>query len=331
MPATTRALARLAIALACAAAFAGPALAQETVAAGGRSPSAVTVVKDRATVWTRNPSMVLAVVPEGTVLRAISRDDKWYEVEVPEALAAQPGGARGFILAAQVALAPGAPEPPVHAAKRETSRWEPVGPGGGAEAVATPKSAAKPGPGLGIRGFGMLDYMSFAAKDSFNAILGGSSYPLFGGGVDVVIGRRILASVSASRFRKTGQRVFVSGTDVFKLGIDDTVTITPISFTGAYRLHPFDHVVPYVGGGVGIYRFQEESEFAEAGENVDERFTSYHVLGGAEYAVTRWLFTAFEAQYTTVPDSLGAPGVSAEFGEKNLGGFSFRVKVSVGR
>jgi opacity protein-like surface antigen len=314
-------------ALACAAVLSGSALAQDTISAGSPAPSAVRVVKDRSTVWTRHPSLVLAVVAEGTELRALSRDDKWYEVEVPEALAAQPGGATGFILASHVALVPGTPEPPLRAATGESSRWAPVEPGASA-AAGTP---AAPAAGFGIRGFAMLDYMSFSAKDSFDAILGGSSYPLFGGGVDVVIGGRVLASVSASRFRRTGQRVFVSGSDVFELGLDDTVTITPITFTGAYRLRPFDHVVPYVGGGVGIYAFEEESEFAEAGENVDERFTSYHVLGGAEYAIAKWLFAAFEAQYTSVPDSLGAPGVSAEYGEKNLGGFSFRVKVSVGR
>ena len=47
--------------------------------------------------------------------------------------------------------------------------------------------------------------------------------------------------------------------------------------------------------------------------------------------MSKWVLTAFEVQYTTVPDALGMPGVSGEFGETNLGGLTFRVKVLVGR
>jgi hypothetical protein len=320
----------LTVAVACMVGSTTPVQGQETTASVA---STVTTVEDRATVWRRDPSMVLAIVPRGTVLRAIARDDKWYEVHVPEALSATPGGATGFILVSQVELVPGSPAPPRREPERRQPRREAVEAGRDpvAAAPATASAPAKSRPWLGIRGFGAFDYMSFAASDSFKAILGDASYPLFGGGVDVIIANRIQASVSASRLRKTGQRVFVSGGEVFELGLDDTVTITPLTFTGAYRLPEFDRVIPYLGGGVGSYAFEEESEFAEAGENVNERFTSYHVLGGAEYAVAKWLFTAFEVQYTTVPDSLGAPGVSSEYGEDDLGGFSFRVKVSVGR
>jgi hypothetical protein len=324
-------LAKLAVALACVAGATAALEARQARTEG--ATSTVTVVQDRATVWRRNPSIVLAVVPKGTVLRALSQDGTWYEVHVPEALSAMPGGATGFILASQIELAPGSPAPPLREPERQGGRREAIEAGGApapAQTAPTPVPA-KRRPGFGIRGFGSFDYMWFAAEDSFEAILGEASHPLFGGGVDVIIANRIQASVSASRIRKTGQRVFVSDGEVFKLGLDDTVTVTPLVFTAAYRLPEFDRVIPYVGGGIGRYAFEEESEFAEAGENVDERFTSYHVLGGAEYAIAKWLFTAFEVQYATVPDSLGAPGVSSEFGEKDLGGFSLRVKVSVGR
>jgi hypothetical protein len=50
-----------------------------------------------------------------------------------------------------------------------------------------------------------------------------------------------------------------------------------------------------------------------------------------EYAASKWLFAGFEVRYTAVPNALGAPGVSAEFDEENLGGLSLSVKVSVGR
>ena len=89
--------------------------------------------------------------------------------------------------------------------------------------------------------------------------------------------------------------------------------------------------MPYVGGGIGSLKFEETSDFAEADENVSERFTSYHVVGGMEYAATRWLFVGGEVRYTSVPDALGAPGIAAEFDESNLGGVSVAVKVLIGR
>jgi opacity protein-like surface antigen len=308
----------------------GVAAAQETVAAGGTPTSAVRVVKDRATIWTRNPSMVLAVAPVGTVLKAISRDDKWYEVEVPGTLAGRPGGAVGFVLAAHVELVPGAPAPPARAATRSDSQWDPVGAGTGAGTVTSSRPAAPP-PAFGIRGFGSLNYMFFNAHDSFEAIFGASSYPFFGGGGEVIFARHFFVSGTVEHFQKTGERVFVSNGEVFKLGLDDKVSITPVSITGGYRLNSADRLVPYVGGGAGIYKFKETSEFADANENTEDTFTSYHALAGVEYGASKWLFAAFEVQYTTVPDALGAPGVSGEFGEKNLGGLSLRAKVLIGR
>ena len=83
--------------------------------------------------------------------------------------------------------------------------------------------------------------------------------------------------------------------------------------------------------GAGVYRFKEESEFADPGENTSDTFTSYHGLAGVEYMAAKWIFASFEVQYTSVPDALGAPGVSGEFDEKNRGGLALRAKVSIGR
>lgn len=306
-----------------------PAAAQETVSAGSAATSAVKVTHDRAPVWTRNPSMVLVFVPAGTVLRAVSRDDKWYEVIVPERLAGQGGTARGFIYARYVELVPGSPEAPARAARGNDSTWAPVGPGEGIGTVTTTAPVARPA--FGLRGFGSVSYMFFRAQQSFEAVLGSSAQPFFGGGAQVVFADRFFVSGGVERFRKTGERVFVSDGEVFKLGIDDTVTITPITVTAGYRFRSTDRFVPYLGGGAGVYQFKEVSEGADASENVDERFTSYHGLAGIEYTAAKWLFAAFEVQYTSVPNSLGVSGVSADFDEKNLGGLSLQLKVLVGR
>ncbi|HEX4915215.1 MAG TPA: hypothetical protein VFV51_14720, partial [Vicinamibacterales bacterium] len=71
--------------------------------------------------------------------------------------------------------------------------------------------------------------------------------------------------------------------------------------------------------------------FATDDENVDERFNGFHLLGGAEYRVSRIVALAGEATWTTVPDALGEGGVSDAFDETDLGGISFRLKVIIGR
>ena len=138
-----------------------------------------------------------------------------------------------------------------------------------------------------IRGFADVGSTTFAATQSFETILGSASGVVFGGGGEAVLPKNIFVNVRASRFRKTGERVFVSGDERFGLGIPTTVTVTPLEFTGGYRLDRGWRIVPYGGGGVGRHRYEEVSDFAEEAEDVNESFTGYHVLGGAEFrAVT---------------------------------------------
>jgi opacity protein-like surface antigen len=189
-------------------------------------------------------------------------------------------------------------------------------------------------PPISVRGFGEVGGTVFTASDSFEAIFGTASGVIYGGGVEVVLRQGWFVGGRIARFAKDGTRVFVNDGEVFDLGIDTSVTITPIELTGGYRFNTRrSRLVPYVGAGVGTYRYHEESAFATDDEDVDDSFTSYHVLGGAEYRLTRWLGIAGEAQWTTVPDALGqdASSVGAAFDETNLGGTSFRVKVVIGR
>jgi opacity protein-like surface antigen len=185
-----------------------------------------------------------------------------------------------------------------------------------------------------IRGFADVGSTTFAATESFETILGTATGVVFGGGVEGVLPRNIFVNLRASRFRKTGERVFVTESgERFGLGIPATITITPIEFTGGYRVDRGWRVVPYGGGGVGRHRYEESSEFATGDENVKESFTGYHVLGGAEFRVSQWLGAAGELQWATVPDALGEDpnGVSNHFDESDLGGLTARLKVVIGR
>lgn len=298
--------------------LAAPALtlAQDRAPADATRQAERTVVRtnrDQTLVWSRNPSRVIATLPEGVELEAISRDSQWIEVVVPEAHTA-PGGAIGYVFEGHVEMVSGPPVP-----ERAP-----------AAAYAAPPPRETGTPRVGFRGYGDLAYQWFRASDSFDAILERTAGPFFGGGGQVHIGP-VFVDVGLQRFEKTGERVFVFDGEVFRLGIPDRITMTPLVVTAGYRFSRGDRVVPYVGGGVGSLRFQETSDFADPDENIDERFTSYHVVAGAEYALSRWFFLAGEVRYAAVPDAIGAPGIAAEFGESDLGGFSIGLKVLVGR
>jgi hypothetical protein len=189
---------------------------------------------------------------------------------------------------------------------------------------------------LSIRGFGDIGLTRFAATETFKATLGSSTGTFFGGGVEVVLPQHIFFNMRLSRFEKTGERVFVDEGEVFPLGIEMTVGITPVELTGGYRFEPRGRtrtVIPFVGGGVGWHRYSETSDFAQTGDNVEERFTGYHALGGVEFRMSRWFGVTGEAQWTTISNALGTEVSSASeaFGESNLGGFGFRVRFVVGR
>jgi opacity protein-like surface antigen len=116
---------------------------------------------------------------------------------------------------------------------------------------------------------------------------------------------------------------------VFRLGIEDKITAIPLLLTAGYRFNT-GFGAPYAGGGIGRYLFKEESEFAEAAENVDEQFTSYHALGGMEWPIGQGLAAGAEVQYLWVPDALDG-ALATAFDEHDLGGIQFRVRLTVGR
>jgi opacity protein-like surface antigen len=180
---------------------------------------------------------------------------------------------------------------------------------------------------LGIRAFGQVAYQSFDASKSFDAVLGQSSGALYGGGAQVTW-RRLFLEASAARFGRSGERVLSSGGRFYRLGVPMKVRVVPLEFTAGYR-HAVWRFAPYLGAGIGSQAYRETSSFAEDAENVDERHTSYHVLGGVEVPVWRRIRTALEGQYRSVPDAIGRGGISRDLGERNLGGASVSFKVIV--
>jgi hypothetical protein len=201
-----------------------------------------------------------------------------------------------------------------------------------AQAKPRPRPAAAPSKGVEIGGYGMFGRINFAAADSFDAILGESSGPIFGGGVRISQGG-VFLDVGAWQFSADGERAFVAGNTVFPLGIPIEVTVTPIEFSGGwrFRIRKMPKLTPYAAGGWTLMRYQEASEFSSEDEDVDETFNGFHLFGGVEYKITHWFGVAGEASWTTVANAIGEAGVSEAFNETDLGGTTLRFKITIGR
>jgi hypothetical protein len=204
-----------------------------------------------------------------------------------------------------------------------------------AYAQAKPRPAAPPpSRSIQIGGYAMVGRFNLAATESFDAILGETAGTIFGGGarIGLPLGG-LFVDVGAWRFRDEGERVFVSDGTVYPLNIPVEITMTPLEVSAGwrFRFRQLPKLIPYASGGFTSMHYQETSDFSEGAENTDETFNGYHLSGGAEYKILRWLGVAGEVAWTTVPDAIGEGGVSEAFDEHDLGGTTFRFKITIGR
>lgn len=206
-----------------------------------------------------------------------------------------------------------------------------------AQAKPRPRTPPPPPPrsrAIEINGYAMVGRINFTAADSFDVILGEPAGAIVGGGarVGLPLGG-LFVDVGAWRFRGNGERVFIFEGQEFPLGVPLEVTITPLELSAGwqFRFRRLPRLRPYLAGGYTSYGYQETSQFATDAENVDERFPGYHLGGGIEYRIARWLGLGGEFTWTTVPDAIGESGVSAAFDETDLGGTTFRFKITLGR
>jgi opacity protein-like surface antigen len=201
-------------------------------------------------------------------------------------------------------------------------------------AAAARRPAPKPARSISIGGYAMFGTISFTAKQSFDAILGSASGPIAGGGARVGLPwGGLFVDIGAFRYSASGERVLIANTQTFKLGIPVDVTVTPIELSAGwrFRFRRAPKITPYIAGGFTTLKYQETSTFATTSEDADESFNGYHVIGGAEYKIMRWLGVAGEGSWSTVPDAIGETGVSKAFNETDLGGKTFRFKITIGR
>jgi len=265
----------------------------------------VRVRRDHTAVWNADFKSKLTV-NAGTTLHVVGERNDWYEVLMPGRFR----GETGFVH--KTAVDPDDGTTPAPAAA----------PRGSSSAASTERS-------IGLVGFGEFGYARFAAQQSFQAVTGQSGTGLIGGGGEIRIRRGLFVNASVNRIASSGQRVYVADGEVFKLGVPVSISMTPVTATVGWR---FDHAraTPYVGGGAGRVAYHEHANFTDDSADVNARFSSYHMVGGVEFR-NGWVATAFEVQYSRVPDSIGVGGASAAFQETDLGGIAARVRILVGR
>lgn len=317
-------------------------------------PSPASSEELRVTGWKANvrasasrSSAVIATLDRGATLEVLGRKGSWHRVRIPSSREVGYVHASMVEIVPRVASAPVAQAPPVPRPRAIEPAPRPTLPPPKSRPPVVPAEppiyrppppppppaatveVIEEEPELRFRAFGQGAFMAFNARDSFDAIFGSSTGATFGGGLEVKY-RHFFLQLALDRFRKTGERVFIFEGEVFPLGIDDRVTITPLSVFVGYRFLRLGPATLYAGLGVGSYKLQETFAFADAEETVDDRFTGYQGRVGAEVRVHKWVNVAAEIEYATVPSSLGTGGVSEIFAEENLRGASFRIRVLVG-
>jgi hypothetical protein len=188
--------------------------------------------------------------------------------------------------------------------------------------------------GLAISGYAMAGHFTFDASQSFDAIVGSKSAPIFGGGVRVALPLGgLFVDAGASRLQASGERVFLFNDQVIKLGIPVDVTLSPVELSAGWRFvfRRTPKLIPYAAVGVTLLNYRESSALATAAEDTNDSFRGYHAFAGVEYKFNEYVGLAGESAWLTVPDAIGESGVSAAFNESNLGGTTFRLKITIGR
>jgi opacity protein-like surface antigen len=202
-----------------------------------------------------------------------------------------------------------------------------------AAALALPAAARAGDPPVGLHAFAAIDFNSFNASHTFNAIFGSTQLAGYGGGADVTgLWKHLFVRFAITSVSKTGTRVFVDNSQVFKLNEPAKLSLTPIELGAGWRFESaHSKLTPYIGGG-GLFMSYKVDYPQSSDLNESESFTGGLVFGGVDFAITKVLTVGGEAQYRTVPNALTsdlASSVANAFNETNLGGFTGRVTFGV--
>lgn len=170
-------------------------------------------------------------------------------------------------------------------------------------------------------------YRTLSATKSADAVFGSSSGLTLGGSVQYAFGRGPFVRGGYRHFGKEGQKVFLADatSPAYPLGFPLKASIASIDVVGGWRFKlggkKPQAFVPYLGVGLELASYNEESTVAGLVEKNDQSKTGFQFLGGLEYKGFGKLVLAAEVAYALVPNGLGVGGVSKIYGEDDIGGF----------
>jgi opacity protein-like surface antigen len=199
-------------------------------------------------------------------------------------------------------------------------------------AILTGTTSLASAQGIGASVYATYGTTSLTASTTFEAAAGTSRESAPGvGGTVTGLWRGLFVDVAFTQYKLDAQRLFIDQGTVFPLGIPVRITMRPFDLVGGWRYKSRGLVSPYGGAGIVFFQYLENSDFATAGDDINERKTGVVVLAGADVRVMRLVKVGGELRYRAVEGILGLGGVSQIFGDDRLGGVSLAARVSVGR
>jgi hypothetical protein len=176
-----------------------------------------------------------------------------------------------------------------------------------------------------------LDFLAFNIKDFNNVTLGGEWL--------VALGNRAEAGIGLGIYSKTVPSVYADLVNEDLSEIEQDLKLRIVPLTATFRFLPLGRessVQPYIGAGVGLYRWR----YTESGEFVDFDSTIFRetyvgsggaagpvILGGLRFPLGSWDVGGeirYQSAEGTLPDD---QGFSAE--KIDLGGFNYLLTFNV--
>ncbi len=163
-----------------------------------------------------------------------------------------------------------------------------------------------------------------SAQDSFNPVYGSTIFSLGFGGLYLTSSEKLSFDLFLELLMRTGNRVILQGNDFKKTNDEVKLMIIPLTATAKYRFRVGEPVVPFIGGGIGLYYYKEDSPDLDIPATSKTSF-GLHISGGIELFADRVFTLTLEGRYSYIPNLIGEEGTSAYYDQKDGGGFTLSV------
>lgn len=178
-----------------------------------------------------------------------------------------------------------------------------------------------------VGGWADLTNARKSARAVFDGAAGG---PTGGVALRVGLGEAYFVRAEGRFFQRTGERVFASPDidEVFPLGHPLEIRMIPATLSLARRFGDPDSSHLYAGLGGGVLLYKEESTVAEITTTDSRTRPLGRAFVGFELGRGSLTFAA-EVDYSMAPDTIGAGGVSAVYGEDDAGGLTALARIGL--